>query len=119
MAQLTAGLQVVYLTSFALYIGSCAVCGVANSINMLIGMRVLQAFGHVSLPGFHSPLCSRQHHRSAAVLTIGAGTLADIFEPKERGSMLGIYYAAPLLGPALGPILGGGKQVLLSLSPLN
>jgi MFS family permease len=46
---------------------------------------------------------------SAAVMTIGAGTLADIYDPKERGSMLGVYYAAPLLGPAIGPILGGGE----------
>ena len=48
--------------------------------------------------------------RSAAVFTIGAGTLADIFDPKERGTRLGIYYGAPLLGPACGPILGGGTK---------
>lgn len=53
-------------------------------------------------------------HSGAAVLTIGAGTLADIFEPRERGAMLGIYYAAPLLGPALGPLLGGGKIWLIT-----
>jgi MFS family permease len=48
-------------------------------------------------------------YRGSAVLTIGAGTLADIFDPRERGTMLGIYYAAPLLGPAIGPIIGGSK----------
>ena len=41
------------------------------------------------------------------MLTIGAATLADIYEPHERGTMMGLYYAAPLLGPSLGPILGG------------
>ncbi len=40
-------------------------------------------------------------------MAIGAATLADIYEPCERGTKLGIFYAAPLLGPALGPILGG------------
>lgn len=40
-------------------------------------------------------------------MAIGAATLADIFEPFERGTKLGIYYAAPLIGPSLGPILGG------------
>ena len=40
-------------------------------------------------------------------MAIGAATLADIYEPFERGTKLGIYYAAPLLGPSLGPILGG------------
>jgi hypothetical protein len=40
-------------------------------------------------------------------MSIGAATLADIYEPSERGTKLGIFYAAPLLGPSLGPILGG------------
>lgn len=31
----------------------------------------------------------------------------DIYAPKERGTMMGIYYSAPLLGPSLGPLLGG------------
>lgn len=30
--------------------------------------------------------------RTAAVVSIGAATLADIFEPHERGTMMGIYY---------------------------
>lgn len=41
------------------------------------------------------------------MIAIGAGTLADIYEPAERGSKIGLYYAAPLLGSSLGPILGG------------
>ncbi len=63
--------------------------------------------------------------RSAAVISIGAATLADIYEPHERGTMMGVYYwyvrsvqysccvhndilcSAPLLGPSLGPIIGG------------
>ena len=40
-------------------------------------------------------------------MALGAATLADIYDPFERGTKLGIYYAAPLLGPSLGPILGG------------
>ena len=41
------------------------------------------------------------------MMAIGAATLADIYDQAERGTMMGIYYAAPLLGPSLGPILGG------------
>ena len=41
------------------------------------------------------------------MIAIGAGTLADIYEPAERGSKIGLYYAAPLLGSSLGPIVGG------------
>lgn len=29
--------------------------------------------------------------------------IQDVFEPHERGTIMGIYYAAPLLGPSLGP----------------
>lgn len=41
------------------------------------------------------------------MLAIGAATLADIFDPAERGTKMGVYYIAPLLGPSLGPIFGG------------
>jgi len=61
----------------------------SKSIGVLIGMRCFQALG------------------SSAVLSIGAATLADIYDPQERGTKMGIYYVAPLLGPSLGPILGG------------
>jgi MFS family permease len=46
-------------------------------------------------------------HSSSCFIAIGAATLADIYEPAERGKMVGIFYAAPLLGPSLGPLLGG------------
>lgn len=45
--------------------------------------------------------------RSSAFLAISAATLADIYETHERGTMMGVFYAAPLLGPALGPMIGG------------
>lgn len=44
---------------------------------------------------------------SASVISIGGATLADLYPPSIRGTKMGIYYAAPLLGPSLGPILGG------------
>lgn len=40
-------------------------------------------------------------------MSISAASLADIYETHERGAMMGIFCAAPLLGPAVGPILGG------------
>ena len=48
------------------------------------------------------------------MMAIGAATLADIYDQAERGTMMGIYYAAPLLGPSLGPILGGVLTQFLS-----
>lgn len=31
-------------------------------------------------------------HSSSAVMSLGAATLADIYDPAERGTMMGIYY---------------------------
>lgn len=39
--------------------------------------------------------------------TVGAGTIADVMPPEQRGRALGIFSVGPLLGPVLGPIMGG------------
>ncbi|KAF9478176.1 MFS general substrate transporter [Pholiota conissans] len=83
------GRKVVYLISIVLFIIGSGVAGDAKNVTVLIVMRAVQGMG------------------ASAVLTIGAATLADMYDPKERGAVMGIYYAAPLLGPSLGPIIGG------------
>ncbi|KAH7096979.1 vacuolar DHA amino acid exporter [Auriculariales sp. MPI-PUGE-AT-0066] len=84
------GRKYVYLTSLALFTIGCAAAATAKNVGVLISMRVLQALGG-----------------SAVLSASGAATLADIWDPKERGTKLGIYYSVPLVAPALGPILGG------------
>ncbi|KAF9030998.1 MFS polyamine transporter [Hymenopellis radicata] len=42
----------------------------------------------------------------SAPLTVGAGVLADIWRPEERGKAIAIYSLAPLMGPVLGPVAG-------------
>lgn len=44
---------------------------------------------------------------SASVQAIGAGTIADVWEVKERGMAMGCFYLGPLCGPLIAPILGG------------
>ena len=39
--------------------------------------------------------------------SIGPGILGDCWRPEERGKSLGLYYIFTLLGPALGPVVGG------------
>ena len=63
-----------------------------------VGTHSCQHFTPLDL--VHSP-------SSSAVMAIAAATLADIYEPHERGAKMGIYYAAPLLGTSIGPFLGG------------
>ncbi|KAF9062174.1 vacuolar DHA amino acid exporter [Rhodocollybia butyracea] len=84
------GRRFVYIVSMAIYIVGSTVVATSKNIQILIGFRCLQAAG------------------SSAVMSIGAATLADIYDPVERGTKMGIYYIAPLLGPSIGSILGGG-----------
>ncbi|QSS59358.1 dityrosine transporter A [Histoplasma capsulatum] len=52
-------------------------------------LRVVQAFG------------------GSALYSLGAGTVVDIFEPKQRGRAISYYSLGPQLGPILGPVIGG------------
>ncbi|KJA18906.1 hypothetical protein HYPSUDRAFT_144354 [Hypholoma sublateritium FD-334 SS-4] len=83
------GRKLVYVLSLALFTVGSIMVALSRHIALVIGFRCLQAAG------------------SSAVVSIGAATLADIFEPSERGTKMGVYYIAPLLGPAAGPVLGG------------
>ncbi|KAI8060588.1 major facilitator superfamily domain-containing protein [Gongronella butleri] len=79
----------VYFFTFVIYtIGSlCAIF--ATDINVLLGMRILQAVG------------------ISSAWAIGAGSVADIYSVEERGRPLSIYFAGSFAGPVLGPLIGG------------
>ncbi|CAB5381456.1 unnamed protein product [Rhizophagus irregularis] len=79
----------VYLASFIIYIIGTVICGLSNSIWLLLAMRLVQACG------------------ASAVLSIGAGTIGDIFHSFERGQAYGIFYLGPLVGSVIGPLIGG------------
>jgi multidrug resistance protein len=86
----TFGRRTIYITSFALFVIFAVLSAVARNIGMFIVMRLL--FGGAG----------------ASVQAVGAGTIADIWEPKERGRAMGVFYLGPLCGPLLAPIIGGG-----------
>ncbi|KAG1790586.1 MFS general substrate transporter [Suillus plorans] len=90
------GRKLVYLLSVGLFIIGSAIVAASRTIGLMIGMRIVQAAG------------------LSAVFGMGTATLADIYEPHQRGTMMGIYYSAPLLGPSLGPIFGGALTQGLS-----
>lgn len=43
----------------------------------------------------------------SAPMTIGGGTIADLFPQEQRGSVMGMLALGPILGPVVGPIAGG------------
>ncbi|EER34005.1 hypothetical protein CTRG_02823 [Candida tropicalis MYA-3404] len=83
------GRRSVYMISFIMFVGFSIGTALSPSIAALIVLRVLQGG------------CS------ASVQAVGAGTIADLFIPQERGVAMGMYYLGPLMGPFLAPILGG------------
>jgi MFS family permease len=78
-----------YLYGFAVFTVASAVCGLATSLPMLIGCRVLQAVGAALLQA-----------NSVALVTTAV-------EPGRRRTALGVQAAAQALGLALGPLVGG------------
>ena len=85
----TLGRRTIYLTSFALFLLWNILSAVSTNIAMLIVMRILGGGA------------------AASVQAVGAGTIADIWEVRERGRAMGMFYLGPLCGPLLAPIIGG------------
>ena len=83
------GRRSIYLISFALFVVFSVVCAVSTNIAMLIVFRILTGGA------------------SASVQAVGAGTIADIWESRERGRAMSMFYLGPLLGPLIAPIVGG------------
>ncbi|KAK0728472.1 major facilitator superfamily domain-containing protein [Lasiosphaeria miniovina] len=85
----TLGRRTIYLVSFSLFVVFSVLSAISVNISMLIIMRILGGGA------------------SASVQAVGAGTIADIWMPAERGKAMGIFYLGPLTGPLLAPIIGG------------
>ncbi|KIW61319.1 hypothetical protein, variant [Exophiala xenobiotica] len=83
------GRRSVYMVSFALFILFAVLSAVSSSIGMLVAMRMLSGGA------------------AASVQAVGAGTIADLWESRERGRAMGIFYLGPLCGPLAAPIVGG------------
>lgn len=84
------GRRTVYIISFVFFVLWSILAAVSNSIGMLLAMRFLSAGA------------------ASSFQSVGAGTVADMWAPKERGAAMGMYYLGNLgVGLILGPLLGG------------
>ncbi|KAI1305630.1 major facilitator superfamily domain-containing protein [Xylaria venustula] len=83
------GRKVVLHASNVWFLAWNIACGFANTKELLIASRFLAGFG------------------ASAIYSLGGGVLGDLWRPEERGRSLGVYLLIPLLGAAVGPILGG------------
>lgn len=83
------GYRRLYVVGFAVFVAFGTVCGFANGVGTLTGMRVVQGIG------------------AAAVQAVGPAIVSRAFDASERGKALGINAISVSVGLALGPTLGG------------
>ncbi len=83
------GQKRVYLSSLVLFIAGSALCGVASSLPQLVAFRALQGLG------------------AGALQPTEQAILRQTFPPKEQGMAMALFGMAVMVGPAVGPTLGG------------
>ena len=83
------GRRPTYIICFVVYVASNIGLALTKTYWLLMVLRAIQATGN------------------SATVALGAGVIADIAAPNERGGYLGIFGVGPLTGPSLGPIIGG------------
>jgi DHA2 family multidrug resistance protein len=83
------GQKRLYLGSLVLFVIGSALCGVARSLPMLILYRAIQGLGAGSLQPTQQAI------------------LRQTFPPKEQGMAMAMFAMVIMVGPAVGPTLGG------------
>ncbi|WP_231379334.1 DHA2 family efflux MFS transporter permease subunit [Candidatus Solirubrobacter pratensis] len=78
-----------WMTSVALFLLGSTLCGLAWSTTSLIAFRVLQGFG------------------GGMIMPIGQAILAQAAGPERMGRVMSVIGVPTLLGPILGPVIGG------------
>ncbi len=83
------GHKQLYLLSLGLFTAGSAACALAWSLDAMVVARIIQAVG------------------GGAIQPVGMAIVSSLFAPHERGRALGIWGTGIMVGPALGPTLGG------------
>ncbi len=83
------GLKRLYLVSIIGFTVASMLCGVAESLVQMVVFRLLQGvFG-------------------AALVPLSQATMLNIYPPEKRGSAMALWGMGVMVGPILGPTLGG------------
>ena len=83
------GYKRVYIGGFALFTTASVLCGLAQGVEELTALRVLQGIGF------------------GMIQALGPAIVTSVFPPHERGRALGLTAVSISLGLTLGPTLGG------------
>lgn len=83
------GRKTVLLWAIVGFVVASVLCGIAQSLGEIIAFRLLQGMA------------------GAALVPLSQGILLDIYSLKERGSAMALFGVSVMVGPVLGPMLGG------------
>lgn len=85
----TIGYYNLFIGSVIIFTVGSLICSISGSLPMLIAARVLQATG------------------GGAISPVSLAILSDTFPKEERGTAIGWWGIGNVMGPAIGPTLGG------------
>lgn len=83
------GRKQVLLWAISGFVFTSVLCGIAQSIGEIVVFRLLQGLA------------------GAALVPLSQGILLDIYSERERGSAMAMFGVSVMVGPVLGPMLGG------------
>ncbi|MGB8931234.1 MAG: DHA2 family efflux MFS transporter permease subunit [Anaeromyxobacteraceae bacterium] len=83
------GQKRVYMSSLVLFVAGSALCGFATTLPQLVIFRMIQGFG------------------AGALQPTEQAILRQTFPPEEQGTAMALFGMAVMIGPAIGPTLGG------------
>ena len=83
------GRRPLYIYGNILFVIFTVCTALSNGIGMLLAFRLLMGLS------------------GAVPITIGAGSIADVFPAEKRGRAMSMWSVGPLLGPCIGPLAGG------------
>ncbi len=78
-----------YIFSVLIFTGASMLCGVAWNLTSMVIFRIIQGIG------------------GGALIPLSQSILRETYPPEEQAMAMGIYGMGIVLGPALGPTLGG------------
>jgi DHA2 family multidrug resistance protein len=78
-----------YMISVAIFTASSVLCGMAGSLSFLVAARILQGIG------------------GGGLAPVEQSMMVDTFPPEKRGAAFAAYGVVVIVGPILGPSLGG------------
>ncbi len=85
----TYGRRSIFITGLAIFLAGTTICGLANTIEVLIVLRAIQGIG------------------AGMMIPVINATVADVFPPADRGKIQGVLGSLFSIGMAVGPMLGG------------